>query len=165
MVFLELRPFWPAAFFACGLFDLRPFMCGLLCIRPFLNAAKSHLYRFASYTKKRRGLLRDAAGDCNDIFVTRVWKMAVTLLLKFGTFLFFLLACYKRESRLQYFGKPYDLIYGFGINISSGFDLPNIKTRSHFGLALWGGNLYSGLESSLYWPPLVSLPLGFYDPT
>ena len=30
----------------------------------------------------------------------------------------------------QYFGKPYGLIYGFGINISSGFDLPNITMSS-----------------------------------
>ena len=28
------------------------------------------------------------------------------------------------------FGKPYGLIYGFGINISSGFDLPNITKAS-----------------------------------
>ena len=28
------------------------------------------------------------------------------------------------------FGKPYGLIYGFGINISSGFDLPNITMSS-----------------------------------
>ena len=31
------------------------------------------------------------------------------------------------------FGKPYGLIYGFGINISSGFDLPNI-TKSSYNL-------------------------------
>ena len=34
----------------------------------------------------------------------------------------------------QYFGKPYGLIYGFGINFSSGFDLPNItKTKLQLG--------------------------------
>ena len=33
------------------------------------------------------------------------------------------------------FGKPYGLIYGFGINFSSGFDLPNITqyTKNKLG--------------------------------